>query len=143
MFKIKKRGAEAPREKFLEKTYGPSLRRDFLLVTRVPAEDFGAFLNLALFLGCNIRETVWVLMERLRNGCIAVVIGVIRTPSHLIGDYPSHAYSPPFCMESNEKYSLYEKKLTFVLHVLVLEMAILLVFSKKLMYTHPLPWASF
>lgn len=115
----------------------------FILVTRSPTESFGAFLNSALFLGCNIRETVWVLMERLRNGCIAVVIGVIRTPSHLIGYHPSHAYSPPFCMESNEKYSLYEKKLTFVLHVLVLEMAILLVFSKKLMYTHPLPWASF
>ncbi len=58
-------------------------------------------------------------MERLCNGCIAVAVGVIRTPSHLIGDYPSHAYSPPFCMESNEKYSLYEKKLTFVLCVVV------------------------
>ena len=115
----------------------------FYLVTRVPAEDLSAFTNAALFLGCSIRKAFWVLMERLCNGCIAVVIGVIRTPSHLIGDYPSHAYSPPFCMESNEKYSLYEKKLTFVLHVLVLEMAILLVFSKKLMYTHPLPWASF
>lgn len=131
MFKIKKRGAEwLPERSFLEKTYGPSLRKDFILVTRVPAEDFGAFLNSALFFGCSIRETVWVLMERLCNGCIAVVVGVIRASSYLIGNYPSHAYSPPFCMESNEKHSLYIKKLTIVLCVVVLKMAILLAFSK-------------
>ena len=131
MFKIKKRGAEAPRERsFWKKRMAPPSGGKFILVTRSPTESFGAFLNTTLFLGCSIREALWMLMERLRNGFIAVMIGVIWAPSHLIGDDPSHAYSPPFCMESNEKYSLYIKKLTIVLCVVVLKMAILLAFSK-------------
>lgn len=122
----------APRERsFFGKIHGPPLGGKILrLVTWSPAKDFSAFTNAALFLGCSIRKAFWVLMERLCNGWIAVAVGVIRASSHLIGDDPSHAYSPPFCMEPNEKYSLYIKKLTIVLCVVVLKMAILLAFSK-------------
>ena len=47
-------------------------------------------------------------------------------------------------MESNEKYSLYIKKLTIVLFVCCsVEDGYSSRVFQKLMYTHPLPWASF
>lgn len=118
----------APREKFFGKNVWPLPKEGKL--TWPPAEDFSAVLNPTLFLSCCIRKAFWVLIERLGNGFVAVTIGVIRASSYLISNYPSHTYSPPFCMESNEKYSLYIKKLTIVLCVVVLKMAILLAFSK-------------